>query len=333
MQCSYDSDHIWVCTDIINGQALPNRVREILADIDSNSSLDAPLYNRTPAPRMSYDDLLEYLSLLLHNDSSEVPWDSPLKLLAVSKVDTTVYFRVLIDADCFDEQGRFLKISHGRLQYKRCHRELVYEEILGIAPKTLDQIGWSTELANGFSLSPHYADNPEEQGGDGHITMDVTMNTDKILVSFKVRSMVLKDDVAISAFHSFRELFQCAVPASCRHDRERPWVVSEFVDSTRICSRLSNLFLPKYSRRNMKKEDEQVMTTLRNDPQIARVLRIYALKGSRTEQFFQVALLGLYFQGLQKKRPRNIYLQINSCLECTIREGLQCEDQLHVVMC
>lgn len=271
-----------------------------------------------------HEDIIVYLSLLLHDGDQHNETDLESGLLAVSRSNTTVCFRYLFDSESFDLQGRVLSIISGRLTSEGVSRSTLYERYdWESEPSVLK--GPATELASGFRLVPSYYSSGEPTKDAGsYFSMGSSVTSDSICVSCFARCPVSEEMTPVSISSCLDNLFDCRVMDPCTHSTQEPFVVCSALEGATIRSWLCNVLKPFHS-------IFQSSTPSIGSNDFSHI-HFHALRGSRIEQLLQMHFL----------QPEATFLQTESCLKCTVQDALRFrqtrgrnpgEGNLHIIMC
>lgn len=271
MQCVYNPVELRVQADVINGSRTSPWSRATLAS--TNGKVDG---FATSA------QLFVHLSQLFHGLESlgepDIINHSQSEILAVSIDSVTLYYRALLDEECFDDEGRMLAIVSGRVSSKGVLRRLVRE---GITQKYSEKVqfplGDSAKLTPGATVVPNYAKGP----------VQATMQVTNAETDFWVETRLSVDNADNSEVIGLAMCIHSALLTrrgrSCPHSRGQPLVVPETESLLMFASTLSG-----------------------REPSSNRDLVFFALQGSTLEQLLQMGIggtLGMLMQG-------------NSCLGC-----------------
>jgi len=215
IQCQYNPDGLRLQADIVNGSRTTPWNRTTI--ISGSRKTDGFLTS---------SELFQHLSQLVHGLEAikeiEIINQSPgTEILAVSIDSISVYYRALLDAECFDKHGKMLAISSGRLSSKGVLRYLVKEHstpTYGLTPE--DPIGHCSEIAEGFNVVPNYAKGPVE------VSMDITVAEDE----FWVQTLVFHSETRFTAPVELAKSIHNALSApigstACSHDAQKPFTI------------------------------------------------------------------------------------------------------------
>lgn len=135
-------------------------------------------------PRQIKRNLIAIMSLTSDDDNNKLFKASLAQLessdaLGLSGGSHTVYCTCIMQNDCYDIQGRIFSISPGRASVDGILRPVLLEKKI---PRVHDltYYGDSTLLSPGLILEPHYIPS------DTHISMDVRLTEDTIVIWFSV---------------------------------------------------------------------------------------------------------------------------------------------------
>jgi hypothetical protein len=276
MQCTYDPRELRVQADIVNGSKLTPWTRTAIAAeglIVDGFATSAQLFI--------------HLSQLVHGPEalreSDILNLAGIDVLAVSIDSVTVYYRALLNAEAFDNRGRSLSITSGRISHKGVLRRLVKEvTVLPLGNGTFNSHpkGNCAKMAHKFVIIPHYAKGPVE------LAMEVTLGEDAFWVKSCLRSDdgIRSDPIGLSL--CINNLFLTSVSGPCSHKKDRGWRV--------------------------RREHPVYIVTLSGNQRNLygyQGIFAYALKGSTLEQLFEIGVLG----------SENCVIQGESCFECAVQ--------------
>lgn len=274
MQCVYNPAELRIQADIINGSKTSPWSRATIVSADGEVDGVA-----TSA------QLFVHLSQLIHGLESlkepDIINQGQSEILAVSIDSVTVYYRALLDAECFDDEGRMLAIVSGRVSSKGVLRRLVRE---GITQKYSEVVqfplGNHAKLTDGFPVAPTYAKGPVQA------TMQVTLAEKEFWVETNLKTNNADDSEVIGLAMCVHNVLTAVRGRPCSHPRDQPFIITDRKMLPTFISTLSDLHGDAH-------------------------LEFFALQGSTLEQLFQLGML---------YTPRCI-MQGNSCLECATRLG------------
>lgn len=280
IQCVHDPNMLRIQADVVNGSKLTPWSRATIASREGVIDGFA-----TSA------QLFVHLSQLFHGpealrDSDIVQHWSRSEVLAVSIDSITIYYRALLDRDCFDSKGRALAITSGRISSKGVLRRLAKEANPAIfGDELFYPQGDIAKIADSITTVPHYAKGPLEA------TMKVAVAEEEFWVQTSLRSNNLGVSEAIGLAKCINNMFLIRIGKPCRHPRDREYLVYS-QKGPRYLMTLSggatNLFA---SQEDWDEEGSIVF---------------YALKDSTLEQLLQMGISVL----------ENHVLQGGSCLDC-----------------
>lgn len=278
MQCVYNPAELRLQADVINGSKTSPWSRATIASADGKVDGFA-----TSA------QLFVHLSQLVHGLESlkepDIINQGQSEILAVSIDSVTVYYRALLDAECFDDEGRMLAISSGRVCSKGVLRRLVRE---GITQKYSDEVqfplGNRAKLTDGFTVAPKYAKGPVQAA------MQVTHAEKDFWVETSLKADNADNSEVIGLAMCIHRVLITARGRPCPHSRDQPFIVHDRKNRKTLSTFVSTLSGKRY------RED---------------CVEFFALQGSTLEQLLQMGI-----------GDRDCcVMQGNSCLECATRLG------------
>jgi hypothetical protein len=291
MQCVYDPRELRVQADIINGNKLTPWTRTAIA----TEGLIVDGFATST-------HLFIHLSQLVHGPEalreSDILDLAGIDILAVSIDSVTVYYRALLNAEAFDDRGRTLSITSGRISHKGVLRRLVKEvTVLPLDNGSVDSHpkGNCAKMTDKFVVIPHYAKGPVE------LAMEVTLGEDAFWIKSSLRSDDRKRSGPIGLSLCINNLLLTPVSGPCSHKKDRGWPVRQ--EHSIYIVTLSG------QQRNLSGAERR------------QCILAYALKDSTLEQLFQIGVLG----------PENTVIQGESCLECAVQtSGIDAPNVPHV---
>ncbi|OBT41757.1 hypothetical protein VE00_07990 [Pseudogymnoascus sp. WSF 3629] len=215
MQCVYNPAELRLQADVINGSKTSPWSRATIASADGKVDGFA-----TSA------ELFLHLSQLVHALESLKEHDIinqvQSEILAVSIDSVTVYYRALLDAECFDDEGRMLAISSGRVSSKGVLRRLVRE---GITQKYSDEVqfplGNRAKLTDGFTVAPKYAKGPVQA------TMQVTHAEKDFWIETSLKADNTDNSEVVGLAKCIHRVLITARGRPCLHSRDQLYIVPD----------------------------------------------------------------------------------------------------------
>jgi hypothetical protein len=281
MQCQYNPEDLRLDSKVLNGSRTTPWSR---VTIESDRSVISAF--------LSSAELFLHLSQLLHGSEAIkeveiINLSSGTEILAVSIDNMSVYYRALLDAECFDQYGRVLAISSGRFSSKGVLRRLVKERSTpNYDPRSGYPTGHVSQITKGFNVVPTYAKGPVSP------SMHITAAEEE----FWAETCVFHCDTvlitAVELTRSIHELLCSIVGHACTHDAQRPYMVKS--SEVRIHQdHKGPIYLATFlGKANSSFEHEIVM---------------YALKDCLIEQLLQI--------GISESTGR---FQGEMCIECLV---------------
>ncbi|MCJ1442638.1 MAG: hypothetical protein MMC23_003135 [Stictis urceolatum] len=205
-----------------------------------------------------------------------------VQTLAISASNVTILYRAIIDEDCFDGEGRLLKIEPGRVSLNKVLRRFISEHGHSKdVPREEKTMGTVTTMNPGFQVEPHHAPSGLE------VVMDTELSENRIWLHTRIH------DTGTDSFTSI-ELTACiecvalwTAPSQCCHGPTRNLLV--------------------------KRPNQVYVATFGYEaPRDADGVILYALKGSRIEQLIQCGIIGQKAKGM-------CVMQLQSCLSCSYK--------------
>jgi hypothetical protein len=274
MQCVYDPLEVQVSATVFNGMQMTEW---------TNSVSRVPQL-RLPDAKLAIFHLNDLLQGPLHARLS----DETYPLLAISAGSYSIYYRCLLDEECFDKYGRVLAIASGRICMKRTLREYVKESAfsypMNFVKLSSFEAGINTKHEPGLEIRPHYA------SSDIGIRMDCRLGETEILFSCWITSE-LQPMLAAKIGKSYDRLQREIVQPHCEHARDKALVVHRDMGPVVVSTFFG--------------QDLQY--------EMYEGLQMFALRGCSLEQLVQIGLIP----------QENSCLQVNACLECTYKERRQ----------
>lgn len=284
MQCVFDPSELRFQATVINSSKITPWSRAVIASEDGQ--VDGFATNT---------QLFVHLSQLLHGsealkESETLDQLTGADILAVSIDSLTVHYRVLLDSEAFDDRGRMLAITSGRISHHGVLRRLVKEST---APDFVyrehsysrrdETLGSFAMMVDGFVITPHYVKGAVEAA------MQVSLAEDAFWVKTILKTTEKESAEQITISRCINNMLLYDVTGRCSHSRDGGHVVRE---------KRAPIFVASFSSRSQRMSS-------RSSHEYAIIL--YALKDSTIEQLLQVGCLSL-----------GGVLQGNSCLSCSI---------------
>ncbi|CZR68801.1 uncharacterized protein PAC_18701 [Phialocephala subalpina] len=302
MQCVYDATGLRVQADVVNGTRMTKWAKYAFQCKGvCDGSIDCI-------------EVVNYLCQLLHG--YEVPETLSTDhaiwrfrgILAVSIGSVTVYYRALLDKECFDQKGRMLAIASGRISCNGELRPLVTEPIYFTSDEKHGAVGIFAKMADQSVITPHYISGPLKIKGQISLAEEGTF-----LVKCGLGDNEGGFSTSIALRWCIQNILRIRVMEDCSHDKNRGYVVRDSRGFTYVASVWKKNF------RDTPADDSVVL---------------YALKDSTLEQLLLIGLrsrLGSTFSDVE-----NVVLQGDSCLECAVnflQESAEKKGEVvHVIM-
>ncbi|KAI0518587.1 hypothetical protein F5B22DRAFT_72521 [Xylaria bambusicola] len=282
VQCRYEPDQIRVQVDIIRGAASTSWSRGCIGEILTINSRQ----------------LLSHILQLVGGDDADVVQENSIlqltprfEILGLSGGAYTIFYACILQEDCYDDSGRILMLSPGRVSVNGTMRGLITERVpkwdsdqptAWPAPYDRDVRERSDDkfsvLAAGSYIESHYA--PSRY----HVVMHAFLAEHDIFIH---------TSITLDASHTYLALISRAVhnlltivhvPRACHHPIGKPYQVLESVD----------LVVSPFAVIRQDFDSTMLMT----------------IKDNKFEQLMQIGTAGPYV------------LQIYSCLECAVKYAI-----------
>lgn len=214
-QCVFDPSGLRLYANAVNGTIRSDLTRKLL-----NFTFEITDQIQTKA-----EEWLLHLSFLLHGEPIAVTTSN---LLAVSVGSSSIYYRAILDEDCFDELGRVIAICPGRISVANTMRNYVVDSFYGFSSKLgAGRIaGTSNVYPVGLNIKPHYAQ------GAAKVSIACSLQETVILLSCSIYSESLLPSVfdkgsgALNLCFQIGRFLQQPVPQPCHHTHDRPYTVT-----------------------------------------------------------------------------------------------------------
>lgn len=301
VQCVYDPTELRIQAAVVNGSKITSWSSAIIAwdrgEVDGFTDSD---------------QLFVHLSQLLHEPpealkESDINNLKEMNILGVSIDSTTIYYRALLDAECYDDRGRMLAITSGRVSHKGVLRQLVKESARFLSPGSDVWLGFSqlpvgnfAKLTDRFVITPHYA------RGNVQAKMQATLAEDAFWVEFSLNDDEGKLSASIPLAKCISDMLLSPVMGRCPHSRDRRYVV----DDAQRPTYLATLSAKSHSKIFGNGRDHQSSAIF------------YTLQNSTLEQLLQIGVLGV----------GNCIIQGEGCLQCAADSCRGSERPVEIIM-
>ena len=213
-QCVFDPSGLRLYANAVNGTFRSDLTGKLF-----NSTFEITDEIETKA-----DEWLLHLSFLVHGEFIAKPHSN---LLAVSVGSSSIYYRAILDKDCFDGLGRVIAICPGRISVANTMRNYVLDGFYGFSSKlgTDRFAGTSNVYPVGLKIKPHYAQ------GTAKVSIACSLEETAILLSCSICSEPLpsildKGSDALNLCFQIGRFLQHPVPPPCHHAHDQPYNVT-----------------------------------------------------------------------------------------------------------
>ncbi|KXH40078.1 hypothetical protein CSIM01_09933 [Colletotrichum simmondsii] len=235
MFCNFDAAKVRVLEKVIIGDTMTRWTQDLIMIPKKEWTPEIEYLRRNLTLQVRHEDAFYHLAELICCDYS-LHWLEKANassnigesdvILGVSGRAFTINYKCVMEHECFDHYGRYMRIQSGRASVAGTFRNVIVEDTLRRPDRILDQIDETVDvvsLAKKTTIEPCYR--PPETG----ITMGAFVREEVISIQLNL-SRKTSRPVAVSFMPCMYRLMSSWAAPKCNHEKDRPYTLENDQD-------------------------------------------------------------------------------------------------------